>query len=455
MALVDSIIRAESGGNPNARNPRSSAAGLGQFIDSTWLSMLAKHRPDLATGKSPGELLALKSDPQLSRDMTAAYAADNAGILSKAGLPVTPGSTYLAHFAGLQGAVGILSADPSAPVAGILTPAAVKANPFLNGMTAADLRAWADGKVGGSTPAAAASTTTTAQQSVSAPMYVQRWRWECAFQRAADHHLQQNHQDQVAMPKLFDLVKVNIATTGTGTVTFGAAFSNSFLTPSEAGCVNSDSVRYVLVDGDDIEVGEGVIGGSVTMMTRTVVFSKIGGTKGTSKLNLSGTAYLYFTAISNDILNPSNNLSDVASANTSADNIGAYRKGTILGTVSQSSGVPTGAIIESGSNSNGNYVKYAGGTMICWGALVRTGVVVTGSGTTSGVTYESAAQTITFPATFSAGPSFTHSENSGNFMWTCGAGAPTTTQGKFWLVAASSEPSRNSHVCWQAIGRWY
>lgn len=149
MNLVDNIIRAESGGDPNAKNPRSSASGPSQFIDSTWLSMLRQHRPDLVAGKSPGELLALKSDPQLSRDMTAAYAADNSGILSKAGLPVTPGSTYLAHFAGPQGAVGILNADPSMPVAGILTPAAVKANPFLQGMTAADLRAWADRKVGG------------------------------------------------------------------------------------------------------------------------------------------------------------------------------------------------------------------------------------------------------------------------------------------------------------------
>lgn len=173
MALVDHIIGAESGGNPNARNPRSSAAGLGQFIDSTFLSMIRKHRPDLAEGKSDADILALKFDPGISRDMTAAYAADNADILSKAGLPVTPGSTYLAHFAGPQGAVGILNADPAMPVSSILTPGAVKANPFLQGMTAADLRAWADRKVGGSTPAAAAAPTTATQQPVSAPMSLQ------------------------------------------------------------------------------------------------------------------------------------------------------------------------------------------------------------------------------------------------------------------------------------------
>ena len=42
-----------------------------------------------------------------------------------------------------------------------------------------------------------------------------------------------------------------------------------------------------------------------------------------------------------------------------------YHTGNILGTVSQSGGVPTGAIIESGSNANGAYTKYADGTMIC------------------------------------------------------------------------------------------
>ena len=42
-----------------------------------------------------------------------------------------------------------------------------------------------------------------------------------------------------------------------------------------------------------------------------------------------------------------------------------FKQSNILGTVSESSGVPTGAIIEGGSNSNGEFVKYADGTMIC------------------------------------------------------------------------------------------
>jgi hypothetical protein len=169
MGLIDSIIGAESGGDPNARNPNSSATGAGQFIAGTWLDTIKSARPDLAQGKSDDELLALRSDPQLSRQMTEAYAAQNGTILSNAGHPVTPGNTYLAHFAGPQGAVSVLSADPNTPIDKVLTPAAVKANPFLQGMTAGDLRAWADRKMGGAQPAPA-SPAGPANMPLAAPL---------------------------------------------------------------------------------------------------------------------------------------------------------------------------------------------------------------------------------------------------------------------------------------------
>lgn len=57
----------------------------------------------------------------------------------------------------------------------------------------------------------------------------------------------------------------------------------------------------------------------------------------------------------------------------------------VLGTVSQSSGVPTGAIIERGSNANGEYTRYADGTQECW---VRGSTGVDGF------------KTFTFPAPF-------------------------------------------------------
>lgn len=162
MAYQDNVVAAESGGDPNMRDARSSAAGAAGFIDSTWIDMLAKNRPDLVQGKSRDELIALKSDPQLSRDMTAAYAAENGGILAKAGLPVTPGTQYLAHFAGPKGAVGLLSADPSLPAGSILGQAAVKANPFLANMTAGDVVNWASKKMGARAPMSMAGPAASA-----------------------------------------------------------------------------------------------------------------------------------------------------------------------------------------------------------------------------------------------------------------------------------------------------
>lgn len=87
MAYADNVVSAESGGDPDARNARSSAAGAGQFIDGTWLDLIARHRPDLTEGRSRGEILALRDDPDRSKAMVDAYAADNAGALTSAGLP--------------------------------------------------------------------------------------------------------------------------------------------------------------------------------------------------------------------------------------------------------------------------------------------------------------------------------------------------------------------------------
>jgi len=156
-AVVKRIIAVESDGDPNAKNKRSSATGLGQFLDETWLDMIGVHRPDLAKGRTQAEILELRRDPNIAREITARFTQQNAGMLRKRGLPVTPGTLYLVHFAGGAGAVAILSAAEDADAALIMATAdtsgrsrrekIVKANPFLERFTVADLRNWADRKM--------------------------------------------------------------------------------------------------------------------------------------------------------------------------------------------------------------------------------------------------------------------------------------------------------------------
>jgi hypothetical protein len=156
-AVVERIIGIESHGDPNAKNKRSSATGLGQFLDETWLDMIRAHRPDLAKGRSQDEILELRRDAKVARELTARFTQRNVEMLRKRGLPVTPGTLYLAHFAGGAGAVAILSAMENADAALVMATAdatgrtkrekIIKANPFLERFTVADLRNWADRKM--------------------------------------------------------------------------------------------------------------------------------------------------------------------------------------------------------------------------------------------------------------------------------------------------------------------
>lgn len=77
-----------------------------------------------------------------------------------------------------------------------------------------------------------------------------------------------------------------------------------------------------------------------------------------------------------------------------------YCPGNILGTVSQSGGDPSGALIERGSNSNGQYVRYADGTQICWHEI-NVGKVDAGGGAgTRDDPYYSTNISWTYPAAF-------------------------------------------------------
>ena len=97
------------------------------------------------------------------------------------------------------------------------------------------------------------------------------------------------------MLKFFNRVGFLTSTEGQGTISIGAALSPSMLTPAEAGAEDGDETAFVIEDGSDFEIVRGVIGGSVTTLTRvSVANSKIGGVAGTDKIELSGSARVRF-----------------------------------------------------------------------------------------------------------------------------------------------------------------
>lgn len=143
-ALAGAITGHESGNVANAKNPNSSATGAGQFINSTWLSMMNNHRPELTKGKTEKEILAMRNDPKLAGEMTVQYAKNNAKGLESAGLQATDGNVYLAHFAGLGGAKALLKANPNASAESILgKDAADKNGKLIRGKTAGEVIQWA------------------------------------------------------------------------------------------------------------------------------------------------------------------------------------------------------------------------------------------------------------------------------------------------------------------------
>ena len=158
-AVVERIISAESNDNASAKNKRSSATGPAQFLDQTWLDMIRAYRPDLAKAHSREQMLALRSDAKIAREMTRRFAERHAAILARRGLPVTPATVYLAHFAGGAGATALLTAQLEADAAQVMAFAdatgrtkreqIVKANPFLDKFSVADLELWADRKMQG------------------------------------------------------------------------------------------------------------------------------------------------------------------------------------------------------------------------------------------------------------------------------------------------------------------
>lgn len=134
--------KSESGLNPNARATTSSASGLFQFIDQSWLGVVKQHGAKHGLGWAADAIertaggrwtvndsrmrhavFALRNQPEPAALMAAEYASDNAAGLSQAlGRPANQTDLYFGHFLGLAGATRYLKAhqaDPNAAAASL------------------------------------------------------------------------------------------------------------------------------------------------------------------------------------------------------------------------------------------------------------------------------------------------------------------------------------------------
>uniref|UniRef100_UPI0035CADA36 lytic transglycosylase domain-containing protein n=1 Tax=uncultured Sphingomonas sp. TaxID=158754 RepID=UPI0035CADA36 len=147
----------ESGLNANAKAGTSSASGLYQFVDQSWLRVVKSHgaenglawaanaistsssgRATVADPAMKRAILALRNDPSAASLMAAEHASDNKDALETAtGRTATGTDLYMAHFLGLGGARSFLTAMQANPnkSGAAMFPAAARANRgvFFNG----------------------------------------------------------------------------------------------------------------------------------------------------------------------------------------------------------------------------------------------------------------------------------------------------------------------------------
>lgn len=143
-----------------------------------------------------------------------------------------------------------------------------------------------------------------------------------------------------------------------------------------------------------------------------------------------------------------------AATRTALGTTGAlYSRDSILGTVSQSAGVPIGAIIERGSNANGAYVRFADGTQICTSALLSAGNV----DEALGYVFRTGEIVWTFPVVFAERPTTSGIEFAGvgNCWVTRGDTTPESANSASYRICRAVGVGLAPYAKFMAIGRWY
>jgi hypothetical protein len=159
--ILDRIIKAE-GGTAGAKNPYSTAFGLGQLTKPTFDGLVRQAKPGSPLYKKTWS--DYMKDPGLQREALRELTTQNTTTLTKRGVPINDASVYMAHFLGAGTAASILSQDDNIPIDKVLPQTVIQSNPnvFADDYTApsgrkvrgagvktiGDLKKWAAGKIG-------------------------------------------------------------------------------------------------------------------------------------------------------------------------------------------------------------------------------------------------------------------------------------------------------------------
>lgn len=136
MTYAQKVAKVEGMNNPAQKNlAGGSALGLGQFVPGTWLHMIKTYRPDLAAGKSDADILAMRTDGDLSSQMIEQYGDENGRKLAASGIPVNDATKYGAAWFGPAGMKAVYNADNATPMTALasslgLSPADMARNGF-------------------------------------------------------------------------------------------------------------------------------------------------------------------------------------------------------------------------------------------------------------------------------------------------------------------------------------
>lgn len=150
--LLETASR-ESSFDEGAKASASSAEGLFQFVEDTWLETLKQEggrfglgdyarkitqtsdgKYHVADAQARTDILNLRKDPKISAVLAGALTQNNASFMTdKLGRAPSQGELYLAHFLGASSAVRLVELNNTLPnaAAEVAFPAAAKANPAI------------------------------------------------------------------------------------------------------------------------------------------------------------------------------------------------------------------------------------------------------------------------------------------------------------------------------------